>query len=477
MIEISKILDDGRKIKRVVKNKNSLDNLLIDSYFVDHVSDENVMKLRQKKATNSEIIIADFLAGNNVDIINKLDYENLGTILSSSYIGVNYSSKKQEKGLSTPIKVMASVAYNSLLKNDASKSLLEKTNSKEDCKAIVFFDYIFDKLHKKRKNIVEEKLENSDELGEVLKTSTLLYIIQSSIPILANANKEIINSINGLNGKEEIETSDVKRYKQLRDDRPPQLNFEIDKEALELMSKRRELFGQYQDLAQEKVYKKIGKLEDKLSSINTEFKELNSRELLNNSDDGRMGDMIDKLNGMNEFYDEAEIDNKPVKTGIKDTRNSIQRLLNEHQFYNEHKELLENYLRAMKINQDNFNLYLEKNKFTKCRELVYLINAQTRELNGMIIRDNRYLKKSSEKNIEELKGFYSEASANANRYKEEKKQEASELERTISSNSGFFYSIFKKPFLKFKLRRLNKKISVLDEIKNYISYRNSAPHY
>ncbi|MDO8459976.1 MAG: hypothetical protein Q7S74_02615, partial [Nanoarchaeota archaeon] len=236
MMEISRTLKDSRKVEGRVTNDHTLDELLIQSYWLNNLDEAKIQRLKQASFSEEEIIIIDYLSGfSQEEIVNNFGREED----KLKYLSGVYLSSKNERVESreqyplTPQKLMAGEVFFSLLKNDIAKGIIGEAISREECKEVLFLDYLVRALSPRRKS----KLMESMKIKEKLKKSAVLYVMQKGSERISELNSGLEGFLSSLKSNTEISVRDITRYRDLSVNSPPDIDSGLDEESAELLAK------------------------------------------------------------------------------------------------------------------------------------------------------------------------------------------------------------------------------------------------
>ena len=276
---------------------------------------------------------------------------------------------------------MAKIAYSSLFKNDNIRDNLQNVKSNDESKALLFIDYIYDKLNDGRKSKVNIASVN---LYEALKNTSLLYLLAQCVPKLNNSNNEINESLKLLENHKDINIEDIKRWKNINNDKFPLINhYKIDNEVTSLINTRDNLLGKYQETIQERKYKKIQNLENLLTNFIKEVNLINSKEYLIDNDANKVGEMVGEIyRGVN-FCKEAEVNFVERKKDLALFFNTTDKIINNYREYNDKiKSLIKENNEEIKRANENIESLIKSNSLYNCNNIINSINERTQNING-----------------------------------------------------------------------------------------------
>lgn len=477
MLDLSRNLYKENKLRERLWNKRGLDNVLLDSYWIDNIQRNDVERLRKAEMLSQEIIIVDYIRGfSKKDIIKDIltGNEDVVELLCNGFLNTKVGEcsevsksqgRERYRSFSTPMRYMASLAYLSLIKGRQAREMLKcvGAGSKEDYKAILFVDYVSEHLSSKRREILGQCFGNGDVFG-VLEKSCVLYIFQKASRKMKEINHDIRKFAKRLEKKSGIEITDIESYKRLTENPPPLVGYEIDPELAGLIDTRKKIIKRCDAIIQERKLKRKRELEDEYISIGVEFKSVDAKKLPRKNEIERVKNSIKRLDQIKDFYGGVELGSDEEISNITSLRNKTVNLVREYDEFAKNKKGLENHARKIFGDLFLFENLLGSGSFDSCKEMIKEIESYRRDTHSYL--KNRYLKEHV-KNIDTLVNrFYTHARDCVKRKIKEKEGEIRKLRERKDKN--IFSKIFVKPFIKFNLRKLEDYVCRIEGLERLL---------
>jgi len=282
---VSRLLEYPRRNFGDMFHKESIEEVLVGSYFLDNLSIKEIKKLKINREPIRKRVILDYLkAYGGGDVIDRFlaNKDKCPETLTDCVLELDLGVKQENKTrLTTPEKQITFLAYLSFLENAASEELTERSTSKEDLKRVYYFDYIYNFLNEGRKNLIDCDGNVSDAVLGIAK----LYKGQ----ILAEKIKKQNGNLESLLSK--IESSDIliADILRLRESEREVSNYQPisngDSEVVNLLERSKNLLSKGKVLIERKINSKF---DEEYPNFERTFEELSNKDVLKDEDMRRL---------------------------------------------------------------------------------------------------------------------------------------------------------------------------------------------
>lgn len=450
-ITISRFIGHSKSNLNGILSSNSLENVIVGSYLLDKLSKNDIKGL--KSEDTRVLVVLDYLNSSNItEVASNFSKDRFAKDVSEAVLTREKFKKKGEENsfqASTPEKQIAALAYLSFLKNEQSKTLAERSESKDDLKRVYCFDYLYNLLNPKRKN----KLRYEGSISDIVIRTAELYVNQLLAEKIGKENRDF-----------ELLLNDVKRYDICIDyiSKARKLRGSIDElfqenssdeEVITLLETGKNLLERINDSIKGKVE---GKFIREYQSLQNEFKIISKRSYLEDKEFRKLKEINSETEKLFELLHYTGHDGaKTVNKLLQDE----EAVLQQYKEFEKEKERFDMYIRETQTNIYNTeklsftSFFTKKPNFDSIDELTNL-EKRTGKLKREMERasGNKYLLNYL-RDQKTMGTFYSLAGQKADEALEILKGYREIVESKYNSCKD---SIFKFLFLSRLERKLNK---------------------
>ena len=458
MTPIARVLKSSKNLYGKMESRRAFTNLLLESFWIDNLTKNKINSLIRSGVPIEEIIILDYLfkfsAPKSFDIVvqRPTHLDTLVELLLNSEI----NSQKCSQNPSSPIKQMAEHAFMSLLTDAYSRSLLEeKLASKDDCKLVLFFDYIYKRLSRNRQKIVRTQ---SSTLISHLERCASIYVIQQGSKVIRTINNEIEEFVSHIEKTDGITPSDIKKYQDISNGGLLKIETGLDTEIDDLIERKRTLLERAKYAIDHKIFDEYEKLKSKQATIEAELFAIEKKELIGKEDINALNRFIPSLEQTAEFY--SVIGYSSDQTKCMNMIISIRFMLDKKDVYDENIKRIRSDKKRLSNSINSLYSCLANGNYTDCNKYLSAIE-KVREDNACFIR-NMYLRPNIEENLFLVNQFYETVKVKVNE-KILALQDSVRKKRDTLNSLGFFKRMFIKTRLESEIEHTNQELQLLTE--------------